>query len=162
MRFKKVYILAKELKLKSSAIIKKCQEHNFKIKNHMSQVSPGLEGLIREWFLETDDFQNKNPMSFTFRGTTYAVQDWNEILTGVCKIMAEKEPDKFEKVLLNFTGRTRKYFSRDKSELEQPKKIPNTGIYVMTKLGANEIVRRSKNVIKHFGYNPDDLRVNAV
>lgn len=126
MRFKKVYILAKELKLKSSAIIKKCQEHNFKIKNHMSQVSPGLEGLIREWFLETDDFQNKNPMSFTFRGTTYAVQDWNEILTGVCKIMAEKEPDKFEKVLLNFTGRTRKYFSRDKSELEQPKKIPNT------------------------------------
>ena len=101
-------------------------------------------------------------MSFTFRGTTYAVQDWNEILTGVCKIMAEKEPDKFEKVLLNFTGRTRKYFSRDKSELEQPKKIPNTGIYVMTKLGANEIVRRSKNVIKHFGYNPDDLRVNAV
>ncbi len=46
----RVYILACELNAKSSAIIKKCQEHNFDIKNHMSSVSPGLAGLIREWF----------------------------------------------------------------------------------------------------------------
>lgn len=162
MGFTKVYILARELGVKSSTIVRKCQEHNFKIKNHMSRVSPGEAGLIREWFFEPDDFQNKQPMSFTFIGTTYAVQEWNEILTGVCKIMSEKEPDKFEQVLVSFRGRTRKYFSRDKSELEQPKNISNTGIYAMTKCGANEMVRRTKDVIKRFGYNPDDIKIKAV
>ena len=160
----KVQTLAKELGVKRySAIINKCQEHNFsKIKTPMSRVSPGLAGLIREWFSKPDDFQNKQPNSFTLLGTTYDVQEWNEILTGVCRIMAEKEPDRFEQVLLSFRGRKRSYFSRDKSEMEQPKKIPNTGIYAMTKCGANEIVRRSKDVIKLFGYDPDDLKVNAV
>ncbi len=46
----RVDILARELNAKTTAIIKKCREHNFDIKNHMSPVSPGLAGLIREWF----------------------------------------------------------------------------------------------------------------
>lgn len=46
----RVHILARELNAETTAIIKKCQEHNFDIKNHMSPVSPGLAGLIREWF----------------------------------------------------------------------------------------------------------------
>lgn len=46
----RVYILARELDVESSTIIKKCQKHNFEIKNHMSPVSSGLAGLIREWF----------------------------------------------------------------------------------------------------------------
>ena len=163
MGFIKVYILAIELKVKSSDIVKKCQEHNFKIKNNMSRVSPGLAGLIREWFSKPDDFQNKQAKNFTFLGTTYDVHEWNEILTGVCQIiMEEREPGRFEQVLLSFRGRKRSYFSRNKKELEQPKKIPNTSIYAMTKCGANEIVRRSKDVIKRFGYNPDDLKIKTV
>jgi len=164
MGFIKVYTLAKELGVKRcSAIINKCQEHNFStIKTPMSRVSPGLAGIIREWFSKPDDFQNKHLKSFTFLGKTYEIQEWNEILTGVCRIMAEREPDKFEQVLLSFRGRKRSYFSRNKKELEQPKKILNTGIYAMTKLGANEMVRRSKDVIKRFGYDPDDLKVKSV
>ena len=46
----RVHILAHELNIKSIVIIKKCQEHNLDIKNLMSSVSPGLAGLIREWF----------------------------------------------------------------------------------------------------------------
>lgn len=160
----KVYILAKELGVKRySSIINKCQEHNFsKIKTPMSRVSPALAVLIREWFSKPDDFQNKQPKSFTFLGATYKVQEWNEILTGVCKIMEDKHPDTFEQFLVGFRGRTRRYFSRNRKELEQPKEIPDTGVYAMTKLGANEMVRRSKDVIRRFGYNPDELRVKAV
>ncbi|MBW7988399.1 MAG: replication initiation negative regulator SeqA [Planctomycetes bacterium] len=156
--------MAKELGVKKcSAIINKCQEHNFStIKTPMSRVSPGLAGLIREWFSNPDDFQNKQPNSFTFLGANYEVHEWNEILIGVCRIMAEKEPEKFQRVLLSFRGPKRSYFSRNKKELEQHKEIPNTGIYAMTKLGANAMVRRSKDVIKRFDYNPDDLKVMAV
>jgi len=48
----RVYILAKELGVKSSAIVKKCQDEGLDIKNHMSVISAGLAATIREWFSE--------------------------------------------------------------------------------------------------------------
>ncbi len=46
----RVYILAKELAVKSSAIVKKCQDEGLEVKNHMSVISAGLTATIREWF----------------------------------------------------------------------------------------------------------------
>ena len=51
----RVYILAKELGVKSSAIVKKCQDEGLDIKNHMSVISVGLAATIREWFSEGDN-----------------------------------------------------------------------------------------------------------
>jgi translation initiation factor IF-2 len=48
----RVYILAKELSVKSEAIVKKCQDEGLDIKNHMSTISAGLAATIREWFSE--------------------------------------------------------------------------------------------------------------
>ncbi len=46
----RVHNLAKELNVKSTAIVDKCQAEGLPIKNHMSTVSVGLEATIREWF----------------------------------------------------------------------------------------------------------------
>ncbi|MHC4212073.1 MAG: translation initiation factor IF-2 [Planctomycetota bacterium] len=51
----RVYILAKELGVKSSAIVGKCQDEGLDIKNHMSVISAGLAATIREWFSEGDN-----------------------------------------------------------------------------------------------------------
>jgi translation initiation factor IF-2 len=48
----RVYILAKELGVDSSAIVKKCQDESLDVKNHMSTISAGLAATIREWFSE--------------------------------------------------------------------------------------------------------------
>ncbi|MBL7215424.1 MAG: translation initiation factor IF-2 [Phycisphaerae bacterium] len=49
----RVHLLAKELGVKSKAIIEKCQAENLdQIKNHMSTISAGLAATIREWFSE--------------------------------------------------------------------------------------------------------------
>ncbi len=48
----RVYILAKELGVKSSAIVKKCQDEGLDVKNHMAAISAGLAATIREWFSE--------------------------------------------------------------------------------------------------------------
>ncbi|UCC23705.1 MAG: translation initiation factor IF-2 N-terminal domain-containing protein, partial [Planctomycetota bacterium] len=48
----RVYILAKELGVKSSAIVQKCQDEGLDVKNHMSSISAGLSATIREWFSE--------------------------------------------------------------------------------------------------------------
>ena len=51
----RVYILAKELGVKSAAIVKKCQDEGLDVKNHMSVIKAGLAATIREWFTEGDN-----------------------------------------------------------------------------------------------------------
>ncbi|MBW7989392.1 MAG: translation initiation factor IF-2 [Planctomycetes bacterium] len=51
----RVYILAKELGIKSSAVVKKCQDEGLDIKNHMSVLSAGLAATILEWFSEGEN-----------------------------------------------------------------------------------------------------------
>lgn len=48
----RVHILAKELNVKSKAIVEKCQAEGLDVKNHMSTISAGLAATIREWFSE--------------------------------------------------------------------------------------------------------------
>ena len=51
----RVYILAKELGVKSSAIVKKCQDEGLDVKNHMAAISAGLAATVREWFSEGEN-----------------------------------------------------------------------------------------------------------
>ncbi len=51
----RVYILAKELGVKSTAIVEKCHDEGLDVKNHMSAISAGLAATIREWFSEGDN-----------------------------------------------------------------------------------------------------------
>jgi translation initiation factor IF-2 len=51
----RVYILAKELDVKSSAIVKKCQDEGLDVENHMAVISAGLAATIREWFSEGEN-----------------------------------------------------------------------------------------------------------
>ena len=50
---KRIHDLAKELGIKSKAIIERCIAEGVpaeKVKNHMATLSLGLEATIREWF----------------------------------------------------------------------------------------------------------------
>ena len=51
----RVYILANELGVKSSAIVKKCQDEGLDVQNHMAVISAGLAATIREWFSEGEN-----------------------------------------------------------------------------------------------------------
>ena len=51
----RVYILARELGVKSSAIVKKCQDEGLDVQNHMATISAGLAATIREWFSEGEN-----------------------------------------------------------------------------------------------------------
>ena len=51
----RVYLLARELGVKSSAIVKKCQDEGLDVKNHMSAISAGLTATIKEWFSEGEN-----------------------------------------------------------------------------------------------------------
>ena len=51
----RVYILAEELGVKSTAIVKKCRDEGLDVKNHMAVISAGLGATIREWFSEGEN-----------------------------------------------------------------------------------------------------------
>ena len=51
----RVYILARDLGVKSTAIVKKCQDEGLDVKNHMSSISAGLAATICEWFSEGEN-----------------------------------------------------------------------------------------------------------
>ncbi len=51
----RVYLLARELGVKSSAIVKKCKDEGLDVKNHMSTISAGLAATIKEWFSEGEN-----------------------------------------------------------------------------------------------------------
>ncbi|MHC4659739.1 MAG: translation initiation factor IF-2 [Planctomycetota bacterium] len=55
MAVTRVYILARELGVKSTAIVRKCQDEGLDVKNHMSSISAGLAATIREWFSEGEN-----------------------------------------------------------------------------------------------------------
>jgi translation initiation factor IF-2 len=60
---KRIFEIAKELGIKSKAIVEKCHAEGIPkdvIKNHMSSVSIGLEQTIREWFANESDGE-ENP-----------------------------------------------------------------------------------------------------
>lgn len=55
MGITRVYLLARELGVTSTAILKKCQDEGLDIKNHMAVLSAGLAATIREWFSEGEN-----------------------------------------------------------------------------------------------------------
>ena len=55
MAVTRVYILARDLGVKSTAIVKKCQDEGLDVKNHMSSISAGLAATICEWFSEGEN-----------------------------------------------------------------------------------------------------------
>jgi translation initiation factor IF-2 len=83
-----VYILAKELGVKSTAIVKKCQDEGLDVKNHMSTISAGLAATIREWFSEGENI--------TTVETTEKV-DLKKVRIRKKKKLKPKPPEKKEK-----------------------------------------------------------------
>ena len=57
----RIHLLAKELGVKSTAIIEKCQAEGLDIKDHMSTISSGLAVTIRKWFSEDENVRKINP-----------------------------------------------------------------------------------------------------
>jgi translation initiation factor IF-2 len=52
MAITRIYLLARELGVSSTAILKKCQDEGLDIRNHMATISAGLAATIKEWFSE--------------------------------------------------------------------------------------------------------------
>ena len=105
-----------------------------------------------------DDHTKKSIAGFRFRGEYRPADIWKAMLLGVCNMIHDEHPDEFERVL-ELTGKKNKWFSRDREDLRNPKRIPGTEIYVDTHLSANDVCKRTVQVLELFGYSADDVEI---
>jgi len=130
----RVYILAKELGVKSSAIVKKCQDEGLDIKNHMSVISVGLAATIREWFSEGD---NVTTIETSDKVDLKKVRIKKKKKTK--KKPAEKEKtDKKDKKVKPAAKRTKATAVAETSQSEQPATTDDVDVQSVTAVIAEE------------------------
>ncbi len=105
-------------------------------------------------------FKGKKIEAFVFDGQRYEVRFWKDFLCTLARVLKEKHPDAFEKVLL-LRGKKRPYFSRRPSDLRIPELIEGTDIYVETNQSASSIVQLCRELVRLFGYREEDLQIEV-
>lgn len=107
-----------------------------------------------------ENYIGKEIKSYTFNGKTNTVRYWEDLLTGLCDYFAAIHSEDLEKVLW-ISGEDKTYFSRNSDQLRIPEMIEGSDIYVETKLGPDEIVKTSRNLLDEFGYDATELSIMA-
>lgn len=97
------------------------------------------------------------PVPFVLGENQFNPVSWKEVLVSVCEWLSEEQPDEFSRVL-ELRGTSRQYFSRERTEVDQPAEISGTGIYAHTKLNAKQVVDRVHELLKFFRYDGDIFR----
>lgn len=141
---KRIFQLAKELQVKSTAVVEKCQAEGIVVKNHMSTLSAGLEATIREWFTTGDNattiettapvdlekVKSKKPRS---RKKKVKAEDEQESVTavGVAVIEAPVEAESQEETAATIEAQVvtmpTKAKTSDKPKRKSPKEIKLEG-----------------------------------
>lgn len=104
---------------------------------------------------------SKDIKSFKFDNNEYEVKDWNDMLTQLLSLIFSKEKSNFSKILSIKSEKT--YFSKNKEDIENnPFLVPDSEIYVETKVKKDIIPNIVKILIKIFSYSDDILSYSVV
>ena len=106
-------------------------------------------------------YMDKSIKSYSFKGNTYKVETWVDMLTGLCNYFASIKNKDFEKVLWISNDQTAR-FSRYGDQLRIPERVKRTDIYVETQLTPDQVVTTTCKLLAEFGYGKDDLDIEAV
>jgi len=132
------------------------------LRNSLTDILSDLDIALPDEPSKTVIVRNRAPKSaprgFILGGTQYAATKWIDVLRELARMMAERHPDQVDR-LLSLRGRTRAYFSRDQSDLIRPELIPATDIYLDAQRYPDQIVDLSADIVKLFGYSPNDFAI---
>jgi len=119
--------------------------------------SPSLKGT------ETPDETSligKKITSFSFLGKEYHPRSAKQVLVIVAGELYKRHKNDFDRCL-HLKGSARRYVSRNKGELEDPKRIADSPYYVMTKLDKDRIREMARKLMREFGYSDSDLTIET-
>lgn len=108
-----------------------------------------------------ENFTHKRPFAFRINNQkVIEVKTWQEMLIKTCELLIPVNTEKFmsfeDKTTMN--GKKRKYFSKQKSGMRNPKLVSNT-IYVETNISSNGIRNLLLKLLKEYGFKSTDYKV---
>ena len=122
------------------------------------ETSEGSDDTEQEQ--QAESYADKSIKSFTFIGHSYIVRAWDEVLSKLCDYFASAHEKDFEKVLW-ISDNQKPYFSRYSDQLRIPEKVQDTDIFVETRINPDEVVKTAYKLVETFGYDDDDLSIDA-
>jgi hypothetical protein len=105
-------------------------------------------------------FTDMSIQSFRFNGHKYQIRAWDQVLSTLCEYFASQHEKDFEKVLW-ISDDQKTCFSRYSDQLRIPEKIKQTDIFVETKMTPDEVVKTAEKLLEEFGYEKNDLSIEA-
>jgi hypothetical protein len=104
-----------------------------------------------------EDYTGRSVVAMTFKGKRYEVHTWKAAAATLFETLYQRDTKRFEEAALSIVGRKRPYFTRDKSELRQPARVPGTDMFFEANLSANSIVKLCHTVIDRMGFEKSQL-----
>jgi hypothetical protein len=127
--------------------------------DELSSVTPKVSRK-KEPLEISQTFAELSIRSFRFNGNNYPVRAWDEVLPTLCNYFAATHTKDFEKVLW-ISDDQKTCFSRYSDQLRIPEKIKQTDIFVETKMTPDEVVKTAEKLLEEFGYDRNDLSIDA-
>lgn len=129
----------------------------------INKYSDKLKAVVEAYDASKEEPEEteKSKINFSFAGTDYEVRYWKDMYLQICGLMAANHSDRFEDIL-QLSGRTNSQFSKNPNDLRIPRLIEGTDIYAEVGFGSKLLEGLARKVIKHFGYNEDDLQIKQL
>ena len=128
--------------------------------DELSSAIPRKVSRKKEPLEISQSFAEMSIRSFRFNGNKYTVRGWDEVLPTLSNYFAASHTKDFEKVLW-ITDDQKTCYSRYSDQLRIPEKIKGTNIFVETKMTPDEVVKTAEKLIEEFGFDRNDLSIDA-
>jgi hypothetical protein len=102
--------------------------------------------------------KNSGNRKFILFGNEYKIKFWYEIILILVDVLYKKNPSNIHEIF-KIKGKSRPYFSKNPDEIRAPKYLEEPNVYCETNLSFNRIILISKEILKLFGFSPNDLEV---
>ena len=127
---------------------------------------PNLQGPRLNQIPHTlrDDMTSYRPKEFMLGSKSYTVRNWNSLYVKVLELLYREDQAKFNTLVHNsdFRGSKRWYFSNIRSEINKPKEILDSGIYVTQAISYKQISEILSRLFYYYKKDIDDLKIYLV
>jgi hypothetical protein len=128
--------------------------------DELSSPKPSKVSRKKEPVELNQSFADMSIRSFRFNGHKYQVRAWDEVLPMLGDFFASTHTKDFEKVLW-ISDDQKTCFSRYSDQLRIPEKIKGTDIFVETRMTPDEVVKTAHKLLEEFGFDRNDLSIDA-
>lgn len=96
--------------------------------------------------------KGKKPKSISIHDQFQEVKSWKELYIFVCETFSEYDIEKFKEFCKMNKGFKRVYFSKNENDLTVPYYIEKLGMYMEVNWSAENVIKNTKALIKHFDF----------